>query len=99
MNTNSEICLTVRDMRRREQPLVVKPPIIMRPPITQTQLAEAVARFTSATAMWRDFEDRSDPDTGGSVEAGELRLDAPVIGVDIDILEDTFRDVFISRSF
>lgn len=77
---------------------VVKSPITMKPPITQAQLSEAVARFASVVAMLRDFEERSDPDTGGSVEPGELRLDAPVLDADVDILEQNFRDVFIRRS-
>lgn len=80
-----------------EPAAVIKPPIIMKPPITQAQLAEAVARFRSLVETLRDFESRSDPDTGGSVEPGELRLDAPVLSVDIDMLEDNFRDIFISR--
>jgi len=76
---------------------VVKPPIVMKPPITQAQLSEAVARFASVVAMLRDFYDRSDPDTGGSVEPGRLLLDVPVLDADIDIFEETFRDMFISR--
>ena len=76
---------------------VVKPPVIMKQPITQAQLAEAVARFASVVAMLRDFEARSDPDTGGSVEPGGLLLDAPVLDADIDAFQETFRDVFISR--
>lgn len=80
-----------------EQAPVVKPPIIMKPPITQVELAEVVARFASVVAMLRDFETRSDPDSGGSVEPGKFCLDAPVLDADIDILADNFRDVFVSR--
>lgn len=76
---------------------VVKPPIIMKPSVTQAQLSEAVGRFASVVAMLRDFENRSDPDTGGSVEPGQLHLDAPVLDADIDSFEQNFRDVFISR--
>ena len=81
-----------------EPAAVTKPPIIMKPPITQAQLAEAVARFRSVIDTLRDFESRSDPDTGGSVEPGELRLDAPVLGEHISLFEDDFRDMFISCS-
>jgi hypothetical protein len=76
---------------------IVKPPIVMRPPITQAQLAEVVAKFASVVAMLRDFETRSDPDSGGSVEPGEFRLDTPVLDGDIDALADSFRDAFVSR--
>jgi len=81
-----------------EPAAVIKAPIIMKPPITQAQLADVSARFRSVVEALRDFESRSDPDTGGSVEPGELRLEAPVLSEDIDILEKSFRDVFISRS-
>ena len=49
-----------------EQAPVVKPPIIMKPPITQVELAEVVARFASVVAMSPGLETRSDPDSGGS---------------------------------
>ena len=76
---------------------IVKPPIVMKPPITQAELAEVVARFASVVAMLRDFETRSDPDSGGSVEPGKFCLDTPVLDADIDILADNFRDAFVSR--
>jgi hypothetical protein len=80
------------------QTAAARAPIIVKPAITQAQMADVIARFAGVVTALRDFEDRSDPDNGGSVEAGELRLDAPVLAEDIDILEESFRDMFISRS-
>ena len=62
--------------------------------ITQSELGELSALFDAVIAKLRDLEARSDPDNGGSVEPGQLRLDSPLLAEDIDILTDQFR-VFI----
>jgi hypothetical protein len=63
-------------------------------PISQAELADVVSMFSGVITRLRDFERRID--LGASIAGGELRLDAPIVGVYIDSFEDDFRQTFIS---
>lgn len=54
--------------------------------ITQVQLERLAACFDAVTARLLSFEERSDPDFGGSVEAGDLELGCPVLNSNIEML-------------
>jgi len=72
---------------------------IVNPPrrITQAEIAETISMFNGAIARMRDLAERSDADTGGSVEPGPLSIDAPLLHEDIDNLESYFRAMILGE--
>jgi len=62
--------------------------------ISQAEVAELVALFDGVVSRLRGFEERGDPDTGGSVERGPLNLDV-IDGVEIEMMETHFRDCWV----
>jgi hypothetical protein len=61
--------------------------------VTQTELSELVRGFSAVMAQLRKIAKRSNPDRGGSVEDGKVKLTEVVNPEDLQILGDSFREI------